>query len=138
MPTKRPDSTDLTVYVRKDLKRDFKLLCAAMDVSMSEVIGEFVEAWVEKNRDKLPNAAINSEQPRSVAQIVQQNFWTLREHNIKNIDAIAKGAAPTKADIMRISSILNLDQGELLRLAKDEFGKLPPSNPKEKDANGCN
>jgi hypothetical protein len=67
-----------------------------MDVSMSEVIGEFVEAWVEKNRDKLSRATANSEQPQSVAQIVQQNFWTLREHNIKNIDAIAKGATPTK------------------------------------------
>lgn len=133
MPTKRPDSTDLTVYVRKDLKRDFKLLCAAMDVSMSEVIGEFVEAWVEKNRDKLSRTTANSEQPQSVAQIVQQNFWTLREHNIKNIDAIAKGAAPTKADIVRISSILNLDQGELLRLAMSEFGELPKAKPKDKE-----
>ncbi len=133
MPTKRPDSTDLTVYVRKDLKRDFKLLCAAMDVSMSEVIGEFVEAWVEKNRDKLSRTAANSEQPQSVAQIVQQNFWTLREHNIKNIDAIAKGAAPTKADIVRISSILDLDQGELLRLAMSEFGELPKAKPKDKE-----
>ncbi len=133
MPTKRPDSTDLTVYVRKDLKRDFKLLCTAMDVSMSEVIGEFVEAWVEKNRDKLPNAAINSKQPQSFAQIVRQNFWTLREHNIKNIDAIAKGAAPTKADIVRISSILDLDQSELLRLAMSEFGELPKAKPKDKE-----
>ncbi len=133
MPTKRPDSTDLTVYVRKDLKRDFKLLCAAMDVSMSEVIGEFVEAWVEKNRDKLSRTTANSEQPQSVAQIVQQNFWTLREHNIKNIDAIAKGATPTKADIVRISSILDLDQGELLRLAMSEFGELPKAKPKDKE-----
>lgn len=133
MPTKRPDSTDLTVYVRKDLKRDFKLLCTAMDVSMSEVIGEFVEAWVEKNRDKLSRTAVNSEQPQSVAQIVQQNFWTLHEHNIKNIDAIAKGAAPTKADIVRISSILDLDQGELLRLAMSEFGELPKAKPKDKE-----
>ena len=132
MPTKRPDSTDLTVYVRKDLKRDFKLLCAAMDVSMSEVIGEFVEAWVEKNRDKLSRTAANSEQPQSVAQIVQQNFWTLREHNIKNIDAIAKGAAPTKADIVEISSILDFDQGELLQLAMSEFGELPKAKPKDK------
>lgn len=133
MPTKRPDSTDLTVYVRKDLKRDFKLLCAAMDVSMSEVIGEFVETWVEKNRDKLSRTAANSEQPQSFAQIVRQNFWTLREHNIKNIDAIAKGAAPTQADIVRISSILDLDQGELLRLAMSEFGELPKAKPKDKE-----
>lgn len=101
---------------------------------MSDVTAQLVEDWVKRN----PPLKQKEEQPQSVGRIVQQNFWTLREHNIKNIDAIAKGAAPTKADIMRISSILNLDQGELLRLAKDEFGKLPPSNPKEKDANGCN
>jgi hypothetical protein len=104
-----------------------------MDVSMSEVIGEFVEAWVEKNRDKLSRATTNSEQPQSVAQIVQQNFWTLREHNIKNIDAIAKGATPSKADIVRISSILDLDQGELLRLATSEFGELPKAKPKNRE-----
>ena len=52
---------------------------------------------------------------------------------MKNLDAIAEGQPPTKADIVRISSILNLDQGKLLRLAQREFGKLPKPKPKDKE-----
>ncbi len=128
------DKDSIRVYLEPNIKETFKTACFDRGLNMSDVTAQLVEDWVRRN----PPLKQKEEQPQSVAQIVQQNFWTLREHNIKNIDAIAKGAAPTKADIMRISSILNLDQGELLRLAKDEFGKLPPSNPKEKDANGCN
>jgi hypothetical protein len=34
---------------------------------------------------------------------------------------------------VRISSILDLDQGELLRLAMSEFGELPKAKPKDKE-----
>ena len=130
---KRPG---IHVNMSDDLRKRFKSACVQKDTTMTDVVIELVEKWLEVN--EVPTTPVMTEKPDRVAIIVQQNFWTLREHNIKNIDAIAKGAAPTKADIMRISSILNLDQGELLSLAKDEFGKLPPSNPKEKDTNGCN
>lgn len=90
---------------------------------MSDVGTELIEQWLKENE-----VIVEEEnKPKSVAEVVQQNFWMLRKHNIKNIDAIAEGQPPTKADIVRISSALNFDQGELLRLAKEKFGTLPKS-----------
>ncbi len=95
---------------------------------MSDVGADLIEQWLKENEVILEE---EKKLPVSIAQVVQQNFWALRQHNIKNIDEIASGQPPTKADIIRISSILNIDQGELLQLAKKQFGTLPKSNPIE-------
>ncbi len=87
------------------------------------------------SQDSVENAEASeiSETPTSIAQVVQQNFWKLRKHNIKNLNAIAEGQPPTQSDIVRISSILNLDQGKLLRLAQQEFEELLKPKPKDKE-----
>ncbi len=128
-----PDYSPVTAQVPKGLGKRLRLFVTQKETTISEVVEKALAEYLDRNQ-----VQVSVLQPNSIGEVVRQNFWMLREHNIKNIDAIAKGAAPTKADIMRISSILNLDQGELLRLAKDEFGKLLPSNPKEQDANECN
>jgi hypothetical protein len=117
------DRTDLHLLVPKSLKERFKRSCLARGLNMSDVGTELIEQWLKENEVILEE----ENKPKTVAEVVQQNFWMLRKHNIKNIDAIAEGQPPTKVDIMRISSVLNLDQGELLRLAKEEFGTLPKS-----------
>jgi len=41
-----PGAAELSVYIDKDLKTDFKLACVAQEKSMSEIIGELVKQWV--------------------------------------------------------------------------------------------
>lgn len=117
------DKDSIRVYLEPKVKEAFKAACFERGLNMSDITAQLVEDWIKKNP---PNQKVG--QPETIAKIVQQNFWTLRQHNIKNIDAIASGQPPTKADLMRISSILNLKQSELLLLAKQEFGTLPKSN----------
>jgi hypothetical protein len=124
----KDDRTDLHLLVPKPLKERFKRSCLARGLNMSDVGADLIEQWLKENEVILEE---EKKLPVSIAQVVQQNFWALRQHNIKNIDEIASGQPPTKADIIRISSILNIDQGELLQLAKKQFGTLPKSNPIE-------
>jgi hypothetical protein len=37
---------ELSVYIDKSLKTDFKLACVAQNKSMSEIVGELVKQWV--------------------------------------------------------------------------------------------
>jgi hypothetical protein len=127
-----PNYSPVTAQIPKPLGRRLRLFVAQEETTISEV----VEAALDEYLDKRQPQDFAPQQPKTIAEVVQQSFWKLRQHNIKNIDAIASGRAPTKADIVRISSILDLDQGELLKLAKREFGELPKAQPKDKEPNG--
>lgn len=50
-----PNMTDVTVYMDKELKLQFKLACTAQERSMSEVVVELVESWLEENGLTLGN-----------------------------------------------------------------------------------
>lgn len=121
-----PDYSPVTAQIPKGLGKRLRLFVTQKETTISEVVEKAVAEYLDRNQ-----VQVSVLQPNSIGEVVRQNFWTLREHNIKNIDAIAKGAAPTKADIVEISSILDLDQGELLRLAMSEFGELPKAKPKD-------
>lgn len=127
-----PNYSPVTAQIPKPLGKRLRLFVAQEETTISEV----VEAALDEYLDKRQPQDFAPQQPKTIAEVVQQSFWKLRQHNIKNIDAIASGRAPTKADIVRISSILDLDQGELLKLAKREFGELPKAQPKDKEPNG--
>lgn len=47
-----PGAAELSVYIDKELKMEFKLTCVAQNKSMSEVIGELVKQWVESQPQK--------------------------------------------------------------------------------------
>ena len=40
-----PGTAELSVYIDKTLKTDFKLACVAQNKSMSEIVGELVKHW---------------------------------------------------------------------------------------------
>ncbi|HEY9830606.1 MAG TPA: plasmid partition protein ParG [Stenomitos sp.] len=44
-----PNMTELSTYVDKDLKLKFKLACTARERSMSDVVTELIEGWLEEN-----------------------------------------------------------------------------------------
>ena len=47
-----PGAAELSVYIDKELKMEFKLTCVAQNKSMSEVISELVKQWVESQPQK--------------------------------------------------------------------------------------
>ncbi len=48
MPKHIPQGTaELSVYIDKQLKMDFKLACVAQNKSMSEIIEQLVHEWLE-------------------------------------------------------------------------------------------
>ncbi|HEY9650541.1 MAG TPA: plasmid partition protein ParG [Coleofasciculaceae cyanobacterium] len=50
-----PNMTELSTYIDKDLKLKFKLACTARERSMSEIVTELIEGWLEEN-DKSPTS----------------------------------------------------------------------------------
>ena len=58
MPKIPSNMAELNGYVDKDLKRKFKLACTAQDRSMSEVLTELIERWLdEQNEPPAPKEA---------------------------------------------------------------------------------
>jgi hypothetical protein len=43
-----PNMTELSTYIDKDLKLRFKLACTAKERSMSDVVTELIEGWLEE------------------------------------------------------------------------------------------
>lgn len=41
--------TEISIYMDKDLKLKFKLACTVQERSMSDVVVELIETWVENN-----------------------------------------------------------------------------------------
>ncbi|MGB3239283.1 MAG: hypothetical protein WBB29_13375 [Geitlerinemataceae cyanobacterium] len=51
MPTKKPEGmVELNGYIPKELKREFKLACTAVDRTMGEVLTELVQNWLEEQK----------------------------------------------------------------------------------------
>ena len=44
---KRPDQMELRVYLPAELHTEFKVLCVRKHISMSSLVSEWVEDWVE-------------------------------------------------------------------------------------------
>ncbi|MBD2608392.1 hypothetical protein H6G81_28710 [Scytonema hofmannii FACHB-248] len=56
-----PGNAELSVYINKELKTDFKLTCVAQNKSMSEVIGNLIKQWVESQPQKQPTKNENKD-----------------------------------------------------------------------------
>jgi hypothetical protein len=58
-----PNMTELSTYIDKDLKLKFKLACTAKERSMSEIVTELIEGWLEEN--DTPTSGISSRKGRA-------------------------------------------------------------------------
>jgi hypothetical protein len=48
MGKKSPDMAEINGYIPKELKRKFKTTCAAVERSMSDVLIDLIEGWIEE------------------------------------------------------------------------------------------
>jgi hypothetical protein len=55
MGKKSPDMAEINGYISKELKRKFKTVCAAADRSMSDVLIELIEGWIEEQEAQKNN-----------------------------------------------------------------------------------
>ncbi|WP_181256586.1 plasmid partition protein ParG [Merismopedia glauca] len=47
-----PGNAELSVYIDKELKTQFKLTCVSQNKSMSQIIGELVKQWIDSQSQK--------------------------------------------------------------------------------------
>lgn len=82
--------------------------------------------WLEEEEKRLlPKTMSGSKfsEPETIAELVQQNYYVLKQNKIKNLDAIAEGRKPPKPDLMRIGSILGMEFTDLQELTNRSFPK---------------
>lgn len=102
--------------VSEELRNDFKAACAKEGRSMNEVLTTLAHEYVTKVL-KSQGSKRPEKQPQSLAELVQKHFFVLHKANIKNIMAIAEGGHATHADVIRISSVLDIDSEYVQQLA---------------------
>jgi ParG len=59
-----PGAAELSVYIDKELKMQFKLTCVAQNQSMSGVIEELVRQWVKKEQQSGKEKSTNDPDPK--------------------------------------------------------------------------
>jgi hypothetical protein len=97
-------------YVPNSLARTFKSICAREGLSQSDVLEEILYEWVAS---KGVSYDLESNAPKTVANLVQMNMPKLKRSGIKNLQAIAKGEVlPTPGDFAIITSALGLTEEE--------------------------
>ncbi len=134
-----PDFSPVTAQIAKDLGKRLRLFVIQQETTISEVVEKALKEYLDKNQRQQATG-----QPRTIAEFVQQNYWRLQSANIKNIDAIALGQQPTRADLARICSTLKRDFEGLQALTESSFPEssnfeseeLPPKGWKAEKSKG--
>jgi hypothetical protein len=85
------------IVMPKALKRLFKATCTQRDTEMSAVMTQLAEQWcIENNRSV------------TIAQLIEENRSALQTANLSDIDAIAAGSKPSKADLVKLATALGV------------------------------
>ncbi|GEM_PF-2743583 len=127
-----PDFSPVTALIAKELGKRLRLFVMHQETTISEVVEKAIEDYL--NKHQLQQTV---EQPKTIAEFIQQNYWRLQQAKIKNIDALARGQKPEQADLVRICSVLNQDFEALQSLAEHSFPENSNVKSEEKDLNGC-
>lgn len=64
MGKKSPDMAEINGYIPKELKRKFKIACAAVDRSMSDVLIELMEGWIDEQDTQNSSPSSKGEEAR--------------------------------------------------------------------------
>lgn len=90
---------------------------------MTDVIVELIQGWVEVNEEpKIVN--VKAEPPKTIAELVQQNFYQLLTDGkiqTDNLKAIASGSKPSASDLSRIAHILDIPEEQLVAMHDRDF-----------------
>lgn len=113
-----PKHVTVRVYFPdEETKKRFATACFYEERKMSEVLAEYAIKWteeVEKRRQKA--LGLPTYKPDTITELVQRNYYKLKQSKLNRLDAIAEGAIPDDKEIQAIATILNLDLSELQRL----------------------
>lgn len=135
MVTKRtdPNYAQVTGHIPTELARMFGIYCAAEQISKSDGLERAIEALLEKQPEFSKSG--QAKQPATIAEVVQQNYYALlKDGKIKpeNLQAIAEGGEPSKADLSRLSSMVkSISQQELFAMRDRDF----PQSQKRQEEN---
>lgn len=106
------------------LRDDSAWLALTLPQKIRLLLEEYVAIIEERNR----KTKSKEDKPKTLAELVRRHFWLLQKANIKNIAAIADGATASKADVVRIASVLDMEEDYVQALADKVKGE---------EKNGC-
>jgi hypothetical protein len=116
--------------VPESVRARFKSACALLGRDMSGVLSELIERWLEEVEPQLPTSEpeVPKVQPKSIAELVQQNFYQLLTDGKitpDHLKAIAAGEKPSNADLSQIAHTLNMREEDLLQMRDRSFPNQP-------------
>lgn len=98
-------------------------MCLQKDTNMTDVIVELVRGWVEANEEpKIAN--VKAEPPKTIAELVQQNFYQLLTDGliqVDNLKGIASGSEPNVSDLSKIAHTLDIAEEQLVAMLDRDF-----------------
>lgn len=125
--------------VPQDLVRRFKIYCLDNSVDNSEGLENILTSYftqLESQNVTLTSSSLKQDKHlvnagETIAEIVQQNYYGLLSDGKitpDNLQKIAQGEEPSKADIYRIASFLHVEALELLALRDRLFPQKKKMN----------
>ena len=127
---KDPNYEQITGLVPKEISRRFKQLLAVEGLKISDGVTEAIKFYLKEHEPKL-SAALNP-LPKTIAELVQQNFYQLLTDGKITTDklkAIASGSKPSAGDLSKIAHTLDIPEEQLVAMSDQD---LPTQKQKER------
>ncbi|MBD2066278.1 hypothetical protein H6F93_01825 [Leptolyngbya sp. FACHB-671] len=118
MPPKKPGLIQVCVYVTPSLHKAIRMAAGSQGVSQQKWLTQLLETTTR------PFLELIEREPQTLAQLVEQNFQQLIEHNSiprDTLKAIKEGAIPSDVDLLRIAMALDKSEREMKELLHLSF-----------------
>jgi hypothetical protein len=93
------------IAIPKILKRIFEDTCTYHDIDVTEMASLLIEQWCSENSTT------------TIAQLVAENRSAAEGANLSDINLIANGGQPTKADLVKLATALGIRVELLIAIA---------------------
>jgi hypothetical protein len=96
----------VNIAIPKVLKRIFEATCTHHDIDVSEMASLLIEQW-----------CISNNKTTTIAQLIAENRSAAEGANLSDINLIADGGQPTKADLVKLATALGIRVELLIAIA---------------------
>jgi len=119
-----PDYTQLCGYVPKDVVRQFKTLCVALDLNQSEGVEKALIFWIEKHNDGAQMVVSTPAYPSIAQRVASSSISELSKSSgipPGRLNALASGAEPELHELSLLEPALGISLEQLYEVYKRDF-----------------
>jgi hypothetical protein len=127
-----PNFSPVTAQIPKLLGRRLRLFVAQAELTISEVVQQALEEFLDKRNVRLPE---ESSTPESFKELVRNNYFDLINAGKippARLKELAFGEKPNTAELVIISNVLEMEEEWVVELRDRSF----PKQTKPKQTNG--